>query len=190
MIKEDLKWQIDSDIDFSGFADDLRHWFARQGKQRDLSYFLAHADDGVIWGEMKAEQLALSGDAFPEVAVALHPDTLQQARLFGDDGELLVWRGNSDNEWHGRYLADGQLLEDNILEETHRLWGTASDPPGAKGGFTLMRDGEQGFRHALPLALDRDERAVLKVRHYLQEDEEGQAYIALSRLTGIEKGRP
>jgi CRISPR-associated protein (TIGR03984 family) len=187
--KNEPKWQIEKDLDFTGMTADPRQWFADQGKRRNLSYFLAHADDGVLWGHISDDRLVLSGDAFTEVKVELRAATLQQARLFDLDGELLVWRGDGENEWHGRYLADGQLPQDKILEETHRLWGTASDPPGSRDGFTLMQDGAQGFQHAPPLVLSRDERAVLTVRHYLQEDEQGQAYVALSRLTKITKGR-
>ena len=183
------KWQIErlEGADFKTFAGDPRQWFAEQGEKRNLSYFLAHADDGVVWGRVKNGQLALSGDVFPEVVVKLRVDTLQQARLFSKEGELLVWRGDVDTKWHGRYLADGQLSQDDILEETHRLWGTASDPPGPRDGFTLMRDGAQGFQHAPPIELPDPEprqnrRSGLSVRHYLAYDEQGQAYIALSRL--------
>lgn len=188
----DAKWPIKQlkEADFKTFAADPRQWFAEQGKKRNLSYFLAHADDGVIWGRVKNGQLALSGDVFPEVAVKLRTDTLQQARLFGKDGELLVWRGNDDNDWCGRYLTDGQVSQDDTLNETHRLWGTASDPPGPRDGFTLMRDGAQGFQHAPPIELPDPEprqnrRSGLSVRHYLAYDEQGQAYIALSRLVEL-----
>ena len=181
------KWQIEllKEADFQTFASNPRQWFADQSQARGLTLFLAHHDDGVIWGKVKKGQLKLSGEVFAEVTVELRASTLQQARLFGPAGELLVWPGEQ-GAWYGRYLSDANITQDDILEENHRLWGEASDPPGPKDGFTLMQDGIQGLRHAPPLKLARGERATLKVRHFLKYDDQGQAYIALSQLVTLE----
>ncbi len=181
--------EIDTNIDFTDFEKDPRQWFINQAQAHGgLHYFLAHDDDGVIWGHIADGQLLLSGEAFSEVDVPLRALTLQQARLFDTDGELLVWRG--DGKWNGRFLNDDNIHKKNILNETHRLWGEASDPPGPQGGFTLMRDGVQGLLHAPSIELSDPEprqgrRAGLCVRHYLDYDEQGQAYIALSRLVSL-----
>lgn len=179
---------VDTKIDFTDFEKDPRQWFVKQGKERELRFFLAHDDDGVIWGHIKEDELKLSSEAFSEVTVPLRTMTLQQARLFDEAGELLVWRGQKEGEWHGRFLTDNSFAKEDILNETHRLWGEASDPPGPQDGFTLMREGVQGLLHAPPLELARSERATLQVRHYLDYDKEGQAYIALSRLVAVIKG--
>lgn len=178
---------VTTQIDFTDFEKDPRQWFVKQGKERELRFFLAHDDDGVIWGHIEKNELKLSGEAFSEVAVPLRTLTLQQARLFGEAGELLVWRGQKEGEWHGRYLTDNGFAQEDILNETHRLWGEASDLPGPINGFSLMRDGVQGLLHAPPLPLTQGERAALQVRHYLDYDEQGQAYIALSRLVDLQK---
>lgn len=187
MADKGKNWQIEllNEADFRTFASNPRQWFVDQGQAHGLIMFLGHDDDGVIWGKIENGQLKLSGESFAEVEVELRALTLQQVRLFGAAGELLVWRGDL-GKWHGRYLAD--VPPDDILEETHRLWGEASGPPGTKDGFSLMRDGTQGLLHAPPLKLARGERAALKVRHYLDYDDQGQAYIALSRLVSLEKG--
>ncbi len=187
-MSHDVKpWRIDHELDFQGFEPDPRDWFSTQAIKLSLTYFLAHADDGVIWGQMQDGQLQLSGEAFTEVAVELRPLTLQQARLFGTRGELLIWRGESGN-WQGRYLYDDADANGHhdMLDEKHRLWGKAVGR--SSNGFTLMRDGAQGMLHAPPLDLPVDSRAVLCVRHYLGYDEQGQAYIALSRLVKVEEG--
>ena len=147
---------VDTNIDFAGFEDNPRQWFVQEGNTRGLCHFLAHDHDGVIWGYIQNNELKLSGAAFSEVAVPLRPKALQQARLFGKVGELLIWR--EEVGWNGRFLNDSN--EDILGDEVHRLWGTASDPPGPQGGFTLMRDGVQGLLHAPPLTLPRDARAV------------------------------
>lgn len=173
---------VDTNIDFTNFEKQPRQWFIRQGNARGLRYFLAHDYDGVIWGFIENGEMKLSGEAFSEVAVPLRILTLQEARLFGEAGELLVWRGQE--AWNGRFLSDDG--EDILGDEVHRLWGTASDPPGPQDGFTLMRDGVQDLLHAPPLTLPRDARATLTVRHYLDYDDQGQAYIALSRLVSVQ----
>lgn len=175
---------INSNIDFTNFEKDPRQWFVTQAQAYGLRYFLAHDDDGVIWGHVDSGQLKLSGEAFGEVDVPLRALTLQQARLFDTKSELLVWRG--DSRWNGRFLDDNDL--DILGDEIHQLWGTASHPPGPKNGFTLMRDGVQGLLHAPPLTLPRDARATLTVRHYVDYDEQGQAYTAFSRLVSTQQG--
>lgn len=172
--------------------DNLTQWFEKQAEEHGLVYLLAHADDGVIWGRVENGKLKLAGSSFAEVNVALRAVTLQQARLFSGVGELLIWRGEA-NEWHGRFVMDvpasseGKDYYEECIEETHWLWGTASVPPGPQDGFTLMREGQQGLLHAPPIELKRDERVGLWVRHYLVYDDQGQAYIALSRLVKLEK---
>lgn len=186
MTQNDGKWPIEwlSESDFQTFAGAPRQWFADQGKRRGLEFFLAHDDEGVIWGKIEDGQLKLSSEVFTEVEVELLALTLQQARLFGEAGELLVWRGEGQ-QWHGRYLADASISEEDRLDdEPHRLWGEATE---SKDGFTLMREGVQGLLHAPPIKLTRGEGAILKVRHYLDYDEQGQVYIALSRLVAVEK---
>lgn len=166
---------------------DLTQWLQEKAKEYGLVYLLAHADDGVIWGRIENGQLKLAGNFFPEVKVELRTLTLQQARLFSPQGELLIWRGANNNEWCGRFLCDADGNKEDLINECHHLWGTASEPPGSKDGFTLMRDGQQGLLHAPPISLKRDERAGLQVRHYIDYDEQGQAYIALSRLVNVVK---
>ncbi len=165
------------------------NWLKEKVKTEAL-FLLAHADDGVIWGRFDDEgKLHLSGEAFSEyVPVKLRAVTLQQARLFGEAGELLVWQ--VEGGFRGRVLTDELVSADDQRNETHWLWGTSTEDE-AKGiktdnGFTLMRDGQQGLTHPVPIPLPgRDRRAGLKVRHYLGDDAHGQAYIALSRLMNV-----
>ena len=181
---------VNMTIDFTDFEQKPHVWFQDQATAfASLTYFLAHDDDGVIWGRINENgDLILSGDAFPhDVAVPLRSLTLQQARLFGKEGELLVWR-EGIGEWNGRFLNDDGVDEVDIFDEKHLLWGTASDNPKPEKGFTLMQDGVQGLLHAPPITLARNKTAVLTVRHYLEYDDQGQAYIAMSRLVTIREG--
>jgi len=119
---------------------ELRDWLAAQARARPgLEFLLAHADDGVIWGKIVEPNLVLAGDSFSEVNVPLHPKTLQQARLFGTAGELLIWQ--TAEGFAGRLIADGNQFPPDSFEDHQWLWGTRSkDDP--KGIFTLLVDGK------------------------------------------------
>lgn len=161
--------------------DDLAGWLTGQARE-GMCWLLAHADDGVIWGEVRDGRLALAGESFPALAVALRAETLQQARLFGPAGELRLWRADGGLRQH--LITDEQLLDATALDEQQWLWGKAEVE---RDGFTLLREGAQGMLHAPPLTdvpLETG-RVALHVRHYLTHDDRGQATISLSRLAGL-----
>lgn len=175
---------------------DVAGWLTARAKQHDLVWLLAHADDGVIWGKMEGEKLVTSGQAYPAKCVALRAETLWQARLFGEQGELLLWR-DDDARWHARLIQDGTTAPEGAVlykehaDEKQILWGTRPDADVAPAkGFTLVADGAQGLHHAPPVPLSReykieDRPLRLQVRHYIAEDSEGFARIAASRLCRV-----
>lgn len=151
-----------------------------------MSILLAHADDGVIWGEVREGRLVLAGNAFPDLAVELRGVTLQQARLFGPAGELRVWR-TSDGTFKGALITDEQG-ETEPITEAQWLWGTPDGTDSEVDGFTLLREGAQGMLHAPPVrGLGSSDRVTLQVRHYLETDEQGVAAIGVSRLAGLSR---
>lgn len=188
VLAELARLQNDQEQTKNWFETQAEAWLKEKAKTDPL-YLLAHDDDGVIWGWFDDRgKLRLPGDLFAKedyVSTPLRPLTLQQARLFGPAGELMVWR--VEGGWRGRVLTDTVGHDEDRIQETHWLWGTSTHPPGPQDGFTLMRDGQQGLEHAVPLPLpDKGRRAGLKVCHYFDYDDHGQAYIALSRLVDIE----
>lgn len=170
------------------FDADLATWFVKQAKD-GMRFFLAHADDGVIWGRVEGERLTFAGDSHPETPetkVKLRKETLQRARLFGPSGELYVWR--VDSGFRGRLIADGESVSDDCIPDCYWLWGTLGDKGREADGFTLLVEGKQGLRHAPPITgLSKEQRAMLTVRHYVEYDAHDQAYIVGSRLTGLTK---
>ncbi len=173
--------------ELEGLVNDPRGWLA-QRMNEDMPWLLAHADDGVIWGQRQADgTLLLSSDVFPrsDIAVELRALTLQQARVFGPAGELLIWR--TAEGFVGRLLNDDQLELETLPDEKHLLWHQGNPVKiDQKAGFALLQEGQQGQRHAPPVIPQGRGRPKLTVRHYVAYDEEGQAYIALSRLVGLE----
>ncbi len=170
------------------FFSNLRGWLADKATP-GMPWLLIHADDGVIWGRREADgSLLLSSDVFdvksryPSVAVELRVETLQQARIFGRSGEILVWRNGTG--FKAREIADGEQMPEQAFEERHLLWGQGRPAP-AQQDFTLLVEGEQGPCHAVPLVIKDDRRPALKVRHYIDYDSDGQAFICLSRLVDL-----
>ncbi len=177
---------------------DIRKWIEEQAKKYHFRWLLVHADDGVIWGRFDSEEYTLFtsekvASDIPEaknsVCVPLRLETIQQARLFSAKCELLIFRVN-DNEWHYRVIEDvldgeaANLFE--AYDEPYLLLGTH----GIKSTdhFTLLSDGVQGLRHAVPmdLTLGKNNEITpphLIVRHYLNE--EGVAKVVVSRLVDL-----
>lgn len=171
---------------------DVKDWLQKHGAQYDLKWLLAHADDGVIWGELRNKQLITSDSVAPEVSPPLRTETLQQARLFAEHAELLLWR-DGDNQWHARLIRDAVEGENptftEAIDEPQLLWGTHGEH---RNGFTLLRDGAQGLRHAVPMELplgenNKTEPPRLWIRHYLQDDQNGFTRIVASRLLDLKQ---
>ena len=122
--------------------------------------------------------------------------TLQQARLFGSQAELLIWRGPQD-QWQRTLRRDEPGESQEVIDEPQLLWGYVGEddpPPPESDGFVQLREGSQGIVHAPPLGASapptEQRRASLLVRHYLVEDEEtGVVRIGHSRLVALLKSR-
>jgi hypothetical protein len=155
-------------------------WIVAQARKFGLRYLLAHADDGVIWGRIDNDGLHISHGIAP-TSPPLRASTLQQARIFGLPGEVLLWR--DDDGWRARLVIDIPG-DDDIIDEDQILWGDTVET--VKDGFTLLREGAQGMRHAVPIVITAEQlkhhQLRLRVRHYITENEDGEASITLSRL--------
>jgi len=193
-------------IDIKGFADEkeIRFWLEEQAKKYGLRWLLAYFDDGVIWGEVREENLILSSEVVTDVSPPFRLKTLWEIRLFGPAGELLVWRDEiyPTNALRARLIKDisekGRRNSCEVYQECYDeefiLWGTRGKEE--KGGFTRMIEGSQGLVHVVPLSglhgkhMDSHKETFhplrLLVRHYLQDDKEtGFTYIVNSRLCDL-----
>jgi CRISPR-associated protein (TIGR03984 family) len=168
------------------FTSEPRNWLAARMSE-GMAWLLAHADDGVIWGRMQPDgALILSSDVaelppkYPAIAVGLRAKTLQQARIFGPAGELLVWRAG--NGFRGRCIMDGGDAPADAWQEQHLLWGMRAM---AAADFTVLQEGQQGPVHAVPLSVPGGKRAALTVRHYVDSGDQNQAVVSVSRLVRL-----
>lgn len=193
---------------------DLRSWLLTNAPAHSR-WLLAHQEDGVIWGKINdgngddSRTLTTSDRAATkEVGAAsvtqFRLELLLECRVFGIDGELMLWR--TEDGWQARRyqetngdidLAGAASVE--YIDEAQILWGTqqekAERTPSLPDGFTLVADGAEGLRHAVPLidlGFHRDQpnqmyRPLrLWIRHYLAQDGDGMMYIYGSRLVKLE----
>ena len=128
-------------VDAKGISDLLAE-LKTQVETGNYKYLLAHADDGVIWGQVNANKLSLSTDAFPDVSPVLRADTLMELRLFGEKSEWHVWHG--ENGWQACIVTEGKGDAKSAFDEQYILWGTEAHGD-AKDGFCPVR--RVGFRH-------------------------------------------
>jgi CRISPR-associated protein (TIGR03984 family) len=203
--KEPPKPRIEKISPDSNFADDEGEWLvicaANHLGAANVRYALIHLDDGVLWGRVEGDKLILPrpGDWTPK----LRSVTVQQCRLFGDKGELFIWR-ESEGRWRGRVVIEegenydpiiepqvlnGNRVYRNETEQARRVWATVPN------GFTPIIELETGMHQIVPIEIsERDfeanKRAFLTVYHYLSPDDDGQAKFFCSRLKSIEIRRP
>lgn len=184
------KWDVTKFDSPNPKDDKVRVWLASQMKP-NRQWLLAYADDGVIWGKLTADQqLMTSNDIAPKISPELRWETLQQAYIFGEQGEVRLWREGDD--WHAR-LVIGDADETDTINEHHILWGTKTiqNKNQVKDGFTQVQEGQQGMNHVAPLVVTddglRERKLKLLVRHLIEYDaDSGEARITLSRLVNIE----
>jgi CRISPR-associated protein (TIGR03984 family) len=160
-------------------------WLLRQARNLDLPYALIHGEDGVTWGKMDKDSFIFSFQVFDKDLdkIDLVPQKILHVRLFGEKGELNLWRtGGGEFLYH--LIMDDKEPDDLHIDETYWLWGTGYK--SSDKGFTLMSEGQQGLRHAPPFNKVNDkQRLGLCVRHYILEEENGWQRIQTSRLLGL-----
>jgi CRISPR-associated protein (TIGR03984 family) len=133
--------------------------------------------------------LMLSSDAFPpsDTTLTLRWHSLQQLRLFGETGELFVWRSGDTFKARVQTDSKAQVGAIRTIDEEQMLWGYSADTAYFSDGFWQLQEGTEGIQHAPPIsnATTGTSRAKLKVRHYLGEDDAGVVRITGSRLVAL-----
>lgn len=197
-IKNEFPAHVERNVDLTGL-NEIKTWLQKQATKYSLKWLLAHADDGVIWGKIDnngrliTSYEASEGDDEARTACpGLRIKTLQQARMFSNDGELLLWRdADSASGWQARIIRNAQSDDtvewNEYYDEPQLLWGTHGRH--LRHGFTLLWDGAQGLRHAVPVQLalrqqNETDPPRLCVRHYINKT--GFARVVASRLLSLQ----
>jgi len=162
-----------------------------------LTFVLAHCDDGVTWCKWDAAEnrWRTGNEANPKISPPVRMERLQELRLFGEAGEVLIWR--TEEGFRGRGLWD---RPENDLPEPLRPDDTETrilrgDMVREKyeSGFTHVAD-RTGAEQVIPLEVSEKDlqkrRVRLQVRHYFQRDEQntGAVRVAATRLVTLRGG--
>lgn len=174
--------------------DTVREWLMAQMKNNNLTYLLAFADDGIIWGRMDGGTLVIAHEASQKedkkYFTQLRGKTLQQAHVFGDKLEIRLFRDEM-NQWKAVNIEDDEDKE-KIIPESQILWGDKlddKDQPVNENFIRLTAERKGIPPQILPVKREEyaDGRYVrLTVHHMVDFDKDtGEAYIRLSRLAGL-----
>ncbi len=150
---------------------------APQHTQAGLSYLIAFTLDGLFWGRLDDGKWIKKS-----ASTEWNEKYVQEIRLFGKDAEIHLWRVGG--QWNGRCIDDnGGDDFTEMIKDQHILWGDTVEKQD--GGFTRLADGQQGLRYWLPLKVEAQNLASLRlsIRHYLAPED--FARIVVSRLVGF-----
>lgn len=166
---------------------------------KGLRWALAHCDDGVTWGRYDVAENVwrLGNQAAPDVSPPVRREALQELRLFGEAGEVLIWR--TDCGLRGRELLDAGRGADRSGESDSLR---PSDESRILRGDHVVEQREHGFSHigdragaeqVLPRAVTTEQlqarQVQLAVRHYYESDvHTGAVRIAATRLVTLRSG--
>lgn len=154
---------------------------------------LAHCDDGITWGryDVGTKAWRLGSTVVPTVSPRIRYETLQELRIFGQSGEVLIWR--ADSELRGRLLLDTNPStgKDDPLRpsDERRILRGDSVRSNAERDFTYIAD-SAGAEQVIPLKVANSDlnarRVRLHMRHYWEQDPDiGAVRIAATRLVEL-----
>ncbi len=152
-----------------------------------LPFLLALAEDGVLWGKWDGG-LKLANEFFAGSSIQLRGETLQQAYLFGEKGQIHLFRDGIS--WKASQITD--VARQDMIREFQILWGDEASK--SISGFTPIRDKkQQGMDQIVPVEVTQADFDVgkvvrLELRHYVTYEETGEARIFLSRLVRVGLG--
>ncbi|SHF33579.1 CRISPR-associated protein, TIGR03984 family [Desulfacinum infernum DSM 9756] len=159
-----------------------------------FTWLLAHCRDGVTWGRRDGAGWRLSSRPFPDLCPAVLPTNLLELRLFGKQGEILIWR--IEEGFRGRRLVDAPNPDETSParpdEEVRILLGDRL-VEGPRDGFSRVATAA-GTQQAVALeCTDTDFKGGrwplrLRVRHYFDQDPEtGAVRVTATRLVDVFK---
>lgn len=163
-------------------------------------WVLAHTDQGVTWGIIEATRTRLSTNAIARWPTPEIDETsIQQLRVFGALGEVLIWRDEDTRALNGRLLTDDDSVSVGWVAPRSGIRVIAAsrvaDGGTTTNGFTAVAEGN-GRTHVVPWALLEDDfesrgivgayPLVLRVKEYFKLDRDsGCVRISASRLVAL-----
>ncbi len=175
--------------------ENIREWIAGQMKENNLTFLLAFADDGVIWGQMDNASLVIAHETTQKEErkkyTELRGKTLQQAYAFSDKMEVRLFRDEME-KWKALKIEDEG---ETIITESQALWGDKLDEdeyqPTGTGFMRLLAERKGIPPQIIPWDkkdFGKEKCVRLEVRHIVKYNDDGEAYVELSRLAGLTVG--
>lgn len=159
---------------------------------------LALCTNGVVWGRWTGNRWALGNTVYPEICPMVSLRNLQELRIFGLEGEALVWKDGAG--LRGRFLADSATPADGeegleqelrpLIEKQVLIGNRVKD---SRDGFIWVAN-NAGREQVLPFAREelpansggRRSPFRLIIKHYLSRDRErGTVRVIVSRLVDL-----
>jgi len=172
--------------------ENVREWLVKQMQDNKLTFLLAFADDGVIWGRMDDGALVIAHETSQKEDkknyTELRGKTLQLAHVFGKDMEIRLFRDEMGNWKFAEIKDDGKFITESQI-----LWGDKLDDKDqpVNENFTRLKAERKGIPpQILPIErkeyTDSGKYVRLEVHHMVDFDKNtGEAYIKLSRLAWL-----
>jgi CRISPR-associated protein (TIGR03984 family) len=148
---------------------------------------LALCHDGVTWGRLDRDNWTMANTCFRGLCPPVTEDNLQELRVFGKEGEVMVWRVGTG--FKGRFLKDTTGPAEPYLQPMVEWQILLGIPKEERNSFTRVAS-VSGREQVLPLTVKGTPIRPpfrLVVKHYLtREDETGIVKVAASRLVDLE----
>lgn len=185
------------------------------GEKNEINvYMLSHHEDGVVWGRLEVNENSLELKTSDGLAASpsFMIETLQECRLFSFYGELMLWRIEKsvyesrmilDRTKNGNSTGniDNTSTEAKVNKKLHKtydsftedqiLWGKKIEK--IENGFTIVQE-THGVCHAYPREVEESffynnqwRPLRMQLRHYIDYDNEGCAYVSFSRLLTLKE---
>jgi len=170
------------------FHQDPAQWVQNTARDHQCKWGFLIADDQVGFCAFNENAWVIQ-DKTKELFSPENFAKIQQLYIFGPTSQLLLWR-EGVTDFKASIIRDieepsAEISMDPVfMDETYYLWGNAQAEPSSEN-FTRMAEKDRGFSFDIPDDIPPNRQVGLHVRHYFQEDEDGQVTIAFSRLIDI-----
>lgn len=172
------------------FHQDPAQWVQDTARDHQCMWGFLIADDRVGFCAFDKSGWVIQ-EKTKELFSPLNFAKIQQLYLFGTSSQVFLWReGVTDFKAsiikETEEISAQNSLDPAYMDETYYFWGSAQAEQEPKS-FIRMAEKDRGFNFDIPREIRENQQAGLRVRHYFQEDEDGQITIAFSRLMSIER---
>jgi CRISPR-associated protein (TIGR03984 family) len=152
-------------------------FLTEKSREGDIVFIITW--EGVLWGHRTTEEIIFS---------ELPPDETYfvEGYAFSETQETYFWREADGIHYRSLHEEDTETDSEksDYYEEDTLLYGSMIE--ATRQGFTLLSEGAQGLRHAVPMVLEKKDLPLrLTVRHYLAD--EPTARVEFSRLIALKK---